>query len=138
MYVPGYTADASLYRSARMYRPFNSVKLTQATAAAPRLTLAQVSGTDCIALCQAVEASCAVACLWAGPGLPACEVACAVADTACVLLCPPGPADGGGGFGGGPRRCCPPGTRCCGACVPLPSKGFQCDDVCVGPHESCP
>jgi large repetitive protein len=40
---------------------------------------------------------------------------------------------GGGGGGGGGGGCCPRGKRCCGSC-----ESGNCDDVCVGPGQSCP
>jgi hypothetical protein len=49
---------------------------------------------------------------------------------------------GGGGSGGGPpppRLCCPPGHRCCGECVNLPTGGQVCrGGPCVAPPAVCP
>jgi hypothetical protein len=139
MYVPGYTADASLYRSARMYRPSNSVELAQATTAESRLVLAQLTGGDCIAACLGVGGACAGACWWAGPGAPACLIACAAAAADCVASCPPDPSGGGNGSGPPPPPVCCPRGHCCGDCVDLPTGGQHCvGGPCVSPPRVCP
>jgi hypothetical protein len=130
MYVPGYTADASLYRSAHIYRASKRIELAQASAAVSRLTLAQLTGIDCIEACHAVGLSCLVACAWAGPGFPACAIACGVAEGVCLLQCPPDPADGGGGGGIPPQ--CPSGV-----CCELSDDGKHCR-LCKPVHGECP
>jgi hypothetical protein len=139
MYLPGYTADASLYRSTHIYRPSNSAELAQAASSVSGLVLAQLTGSDCIGACLAVGEVCGAACAWAGPGAPVCLLACAAAAADCVAQCPPDP--GGGGNGGGPPPppvCCPRG-HCCGDCVNLPTGGQHCfGGSCVTPPAVCP
>jgi hypothetical protein len=142
MNVPGYTADASLYRSAHMYRPSNAAELAEAATAVSGLVLAQLKGGACIAGCIGVEIVCATACAWAGPvGGIICEIGCGAQLADCVANCPPDPTGGGGGNGGGPPpapMCCPPWHKCCGKCVNLPTGGQRCDGQCIGPTEVCP
>jgi hypothetical protein len=120
MIIPGFTAEASIYRTAQSYRATTggSLGLT-GQSITPQL--------DCSSKCIAAYTACFLGCAGAG-GF--CIPACALAFGSCEDGC-----SGGGGGGGGPApnpRCgCPPGTVCQGGCVKEPGVGLICNGDCV-------
>ncbi len=81
MKMPGFNAEASMYRTSNVYHAAHATL----TATASAMVIPQQ--------CRLV----------------------------CRVVCPPAP------------ECCPSGRRCCGSCA-----SGRCDDVCVGPDQSCP
>jgi hypothetical protein len=124
MNMPRFTAEVSLYKTSQMYRGPRS---QPAGDAGSNVVTQQLDcGTQCAITWQLCNIGCAVA---GGPFLPFCLAACGVRFALCLDDCP----SGGGGGGGGGGGCCPRGRRCCGSC-----ESGKCDDVCVGPGQSCP
>jgi hypothetical protein len=130
MAVPGYAADASLYRTSGYYRgassgPAGDVGLTVVT-----------QQVDCDALCAIKWQACNIGCaISGGIFLPFCLAGCLVSFTSCLNDCP------NGGGGGGAPRCCPVGRtcRCGGRCVTNPNGTISCvDGVCLTPNQECP
>jgi hypothetical protein len=130
MGIPGYTAEISLYRGGRPYRTSGSLKTTHATAAG--LTPAQMSRTDCIALCLGVAFGSSFLCGLGGEeGVGVCLAGVALSTAGCIAMCPPEPASAGGGGGGGPRGC--PSGVCC----EWAADGKTCR-ICQPVHGACP
>jgi hypothetical protein len=125
MGLPGYTAaEASLYRTTRVYW---RVAAAPGGYAGPNV-VAQDQGS-CSNLCAGRWALCNVLCAETGPFLlPFCLGACFWDFTSCLNGCPPD-----SGEPPPPTGCCPPGRSCCGSCA-----SGKCDDVCIGPGQSCP
>ena len=122
MTLPGHTAEVSLYRSKRPYG--GDTRRGRSTAAG---IVAQDCSEDCARDWMLCNIGCGAGS--AGVGALICLGVCGVVLGICFNKCP---VPGGGGVGGG-GGCCPPGRRCCGSCAT-----GRCDDVCVGPHQSCP
>jgi hypothetical protein len=137
MALPGYTADASVYKTMQSYRGHTSKSEFSST-----LRITAQDSYACSGICAFGNAStCVFPCLAAssvlGPlGAALCVAACAGAFAACVNACenppvypdpspnptiPPTPAQCG----------CPSGQKCC-----------ECDDnicrLCVGGNQVCP
>ena len=107
MNIPGFAAQASLYKSGQAYWGLRGGGNT-----APRVVAALL----CEAICELEYSACAVLC-----GLnPACQVPCDRALVRCLNGCLGG--GGGGGAGGGAKGCCPIGKKCCGQCVRVPER----------------
>jgi hypothetical protein len=122
MNIPGFAAQASLYKSGQAYCGLGGGGNT-----APRVVAALLCETGC----ELDVGLCVLGCI---PDLnPICVTTCVVAGVNCLNGC-----GGGGGAGGGAKGCCPIGKKCCGQCNRVPGKGVQCDDVCVGRNEQCP
>ena len=88
MIIPGFTAEASVYRTTQSYRATTggSLGLT-ASSVTPQL--------DCSSKCTAEYTACLAGCLFAGGAcIPGCFLA--------FGLCQDGCGSGGGGGGGGP------------------------------------
>ena len=115
MILPGFTADASLYRTMNLYR---SGPLAN-TLIGPGEGLVSLQ-LDCGLSCAATWTVCNVGCALSLD--PFCLVGCGVNFVDCLENC-----SSGGGGGGGPPSCCPPGKSCqCGGrCVP--GKGCMAD-----------
>lgn len=128
MNIPGYAAEASLYKTRRMYRGPTG---TFGAGAAPHIITAAL---DCGDKCALESEVCTLACAVGsgGFGLFVCLLACGVQFADCLSNCP---SNGSGG--GGLHLCCPYGTtcRCGGKCVP--GKGCV-GGVCLRPNQECP
>ena len=98
--------------------------------------------SDCEIACGVADAACLIACIASGPFYPLCASACTAATVICLGQCQGGGGSGGGGGGGGGGTggpCgCPRGTRCCGGCTKVPGQGLVCNDACIRPGEQCP
>jgi hypothetical protein len=134
MRTPGFTGEASVYKTNNLYRlaaggSFPTDGSTKVVPQECRLFEEVVCGgfiAEGVVLCGGLCAAGPEACLacWAG-----------VLGGAYDLCKDCIPAGGGGG--GGPAPCCPVGTtcRCGGKCVP----GQGCvDGVCLRPNQECP
>lgn len=121
MNIPGFVAEAALYRVARPYRTYSGI--------GGKSTVSGVVPADkdpnCVAGALGVAEAAAVACAAAGPGIGACLFADVAAAAFAISQCPDQSAGGSGGPPP-PRECCPPGLKCCGSCVVLPNGGEQC------------
>jgi hypothetical protein len=116
MNMPGFTGEASFYKTTQFYRGTGS----RPPGAAGPTVVAQLGCRDS---CYAALGICAAGC-----GLNAfCEAGCLAGFALCVDACPPP-----GGVGGS-RRCCPSGTVCDGGCVKVPGQGLVCEGECIGP-----
>jgi hypothetical protein len=133
MAMPGYTADASLYKTSVHYRGKHH-------AGRQSYGNVGVSPQACsgfkVLVCNPLIFACNL-CLALLPNVPlvvGCYAGCLgglyLYCRDCLDLIDV-PSNGGGGSGGG--GCCPRGRRCCGSCA-----SGTCDDVCVGPGQSCP
>jgi hypothetical protein len=122
MNIPGFAAQASLYKSGQPYWGLGGGGNT-----APRVVAALL----CENSCYLDVGICTLGCI--SDLNAACVALCVAAGVKCLNGCA-----GGGGAGGGAKGCCPIGKKCCGQCVRVPGKGVQCDDVCVGRNEQCP
>jgi hypothetical protein len=130
MALPGYTADATLYKTMRSYRRHSSASGFSSTP----IIVAQDLGS-CTALC-AVRWQISNALCSSSIGVPPLFVLClagaGIAFGLCLDSCtksnplPPNPDPP-------PQGCCPSGQRCCGSC-----ESGRCDDVCVGAGQACP
>jgi hypothetical protein len=111
MSLPGFTAEASFYRSSTHY---------QVGAMLP--ILGQRGGilVHPAGCCPTGQFCCG-------------DNVCCPNGTFCLFgNCVPG--NGGGGGGGGGNECCPASRPiCCGSC-----DSGTCDDVCIGSGQSCP
>ena len=114
--MPGFTGEASFYKTTQFYRGAGS----RPPGAAGPTVVAQLGCRDS---CYAALGICVFGC-----GLNVfCQAGCAAVFALCVDACPPpGPV-------GGPRRCCPPGTVCDGGCVKVPGQGLVCEGECIRP-----
>lgn len=133
MNLPGFSADASLFRTAHVYRG-SSRGPGGRGAALPSAITAQASCTDS---CWEQYGICAGLCLltFNPASIAGCEFGCWIKN----LICQAGCESGGGG--GGPPMCCPFGRscRCGGRCVTQPNGSIACvDGVCLAPHQECP
>lgn len=139
MNMPGFTAEASLYRNHTRYTSTNLVGESSYNNTV--VTLQSCSGFK-VLVCNPLIYACVLC--FAIPNLPgalACFAGCLGGWFGYCRDCldPIDVPDGGGGGGGGGGPCgCPRGTRCCGGCTKVPGQGLVCDDACVGPDEQCP
>jgi hypothetical protein len=131
MALPGYAAEASLYRTSGCYRGASSSPVGDAglTVVAQQI--------DCDALCAIKWQACNIGCAISG-GIfaPFCLAACGVTFGLCLNDCP-----NGGGGGGGVPQCCPQGRtcRCGGRCVTNPNGTISCvGGECLTPNQQCP
>ena len=143
MNIPGYAAEASLYKTTQVYRHGG----VPTTGSASYVVAAQ---NPCQ---QACESKLALTLKCCADGYPFnaptwfwcnsinafdCVDLGGTTFASCMKKCVTG-GTGGGGGGGGLRPCCPTGSRCCGECVNLRGGGQSCEHgPCIGPHESCP
>ena len=116
MGVPGFAAEASLYKTNTSYRSAKSPTYSRPALVAPQLS------------CGADYAACLFFCAFGG------GVVCAAACTLKLVECLESEPHGGGS---GPPSCCAPGAFCsCGGrCVP--GKGCI-GGTCLRPGERCP
>lgn len=132
MNIPGFAAEASLYKTLQMYRGYSGAAGGDA---APIVVPADYL-QDCLNSCGQQEEICAGVCavsIWSPPAFVGCEYGCYIKFLICLSMCqashiggpPPPPA------------CCPTGARCCGDCVSLTGGGQRCTAECVGKGESC-
>ena len=119
MIIPGFTAEASVYRTTRSYRATTGSLGLTASSITPQL--------DCSSKCAAAYTLCLLGCAGAG-GF--CIPECFLAFGACEDGCSSG-GSGGGGPGPNPRCGCPAGTVCQGGCVKEPGVGLICNGDCV-------
>jgi hypothetical protein len=130
MGLPGYAAEASLYRTSRSYRGAR-----RGPAGDSGLTVV-AQQIDCSGLCAIKWQLCNIGCATgSGPLVFLCLAACGVAFGLCLNDCP------SGGGGGGVPRCCPPGRtcRCGGRCVTNPNGTISCvGGECLTPNQQCP
>jgi len=131
MNMPGFAAEASIYKTRISYRGRCSV-LSPARLGAGMVPQ-QIS---CEENCQVQGAACVGAAVVGCPfwAVPICLTLCGIAFASCLDSCPSG---GGGGGPPPPPPCCPLGRscRCGGRCEP----GRGCvGGVCLGPREQCP
>lgn len=96
--------------------------------------------SDCEIACGVADAACLIGCIASGPFYPLCASACTVATVICLGGCQEGSGGGGGvGGGGGGGQCgCPRNNKCCGFCVKEPGKPLFCDGDCVPRNLQCP
>ena len=107
MNIPGFAAQASLYKSGQAYWGLGGGGNT-----APRVVAALL----CEPGCALDVGLCVLGCI---PDLnPICVTTCVVAGVKCLNGC-----GGGGGAGGGAKGCCPIGKKCCGQCHRVPERG---------------
>lgn len=126
MIIPGFTAEASVYRTTQSYRTTTGGSLgPTGESIAPQL--------DCSSKCTAEYTACLAGCVFAGG---ACIPGCFVAFTLCQDGCSGGGGGGGGGPGPNPRCGCPPGTVCQGGCIKEPGVGLICNGDCVSTHRN--
>jgi hypothetical protein len=130
MHMPGYTAEASLYKTRRLYRGRRG---TFGVNTNRSVTAALDCHDECLLKYFACEAGCLIG--TSGLGLIFCIGGCAVAAAECGNQCP---SDGGGGGGG--SLCCPVGTscRCGGRCVNVNGQLRCVDGMCLRPNQQCP
>jgi hypothetical protein len=154
MPLPGFTAEAGVYKTNNHYRLVagGSFLSDGNTAVVPQ-GCGWGEGILCGTLIVTGAAACTAFC-FSGPGpCAACWLAYLGGLYQFCKDCIPawmqdlinelgggsagggGTGPGGGGTGGG--GCCPAGKRCCGRCVKVSGR-LSCDDVCVGPHQLCP
>ncbi len=142
MNMPGFTAETSLYKTVNRYvQSAYGVALSDGS---PTV----IPQGDCpwwkFGGCIFAVGACTAGCVATGPGFAVCLGLClgaagAIGCIACAGLSAADEAaarqaaNGVGGGGGGGGGCCPPGRRCCGSCA-----SGQCDDICIGPGQSCP
>jgi hypothetical protein len=137
MNMPGFAAEASLYKTSVRYagKCYFGHHSKNYTAISP-----QACGGFKWLVCNPAMAAC-TACAALAPSIPlvlGCYAACLGAAYLycrdCLDLIDV-PANGGGGAGGDPS-CCPPGKtcRCGGRCV----SGLCLGGTCLGPGEACP
>jgi hypothetical protein len=135
MKYPGFGADASVYRTAHVYRggPYVTAHMNRGALVTP-----QDSCTDSCwenyAICTGL---CALGSLISfGAGSAPCFFGCWVRQLQCLSNC-----EGTGGGGGGESMCCPIGKscRCGGKCVTQADGSIRCvDGLCLRPHQECP
>ena len=120
MMIPGFAAEASLYRTTQSYRMRSSGSFgPTASSITPQL--------DCSSKCTAEYTACLAGCVFTGG-------ACVPGCFAAFALCQDGCSDSGGGGGGpgpNPRCGCPVGTVCQGGCIKEPGVGLICGGDCV-------
>jgi hypothetical protein len=159
MNLPGFTAEASLYKTNGHYRSSAGSFSADGNAVAPQ-GCGFVKGITCGAVIAGGVVVCTASCL-ASPALGG--IPCLVCWTgylgalygfcrdcipswmrALLDLAEDGGNGGGGGGGGGPLPpptkgpCnCPLGSRCCGPCVKVPGQGLICDGECVPRAMAC-
>jgi hypothetical protein len=129
MAVPGYAAEASLYRTSRSYRG-----VRRGPAADTGQTVVAQQLIACRDWCVILGIACGVG---VGVGVPATLGAasfgifgCALGFASCLDLCPPDTAPVGGGGGTPPE--CGVGRRCCDR-----DESGRCT-MCVPTNAKCP
>lgn len=150
MQMPGFTAEASMYRSKNLYQSSAAAGLLRdsGTGVVPQDcgwasgilcgTLIGVGAAACTAFCFSGPGPCAACWLaYLGGVYQFCHDCIPAWMRALVDEFESGGGSGGGGGGGGGGGCCPPGKRCCGNCAKVSGR-LMCDDVCVGRRQACP
>jgi hypothetical protein len=130
MALPGYAAEASLYRTSRSYRGASGLADDSSLAVVAQQISCEAS---CAIRWQLCNIGCAVG---TGPLVLLCLAACGASLGFCLGGCP-----SGGGGGGGVPQCCPPGRtcRCGGRCVTNPNGTISCvGGQCLTPNQQCP
>jgi hypothetical protein len=122
--IPGFAAEASLYKSRQVYRGYGGGGDT-----APRVVAAQLSCSDSCALQYTL---CLVGAVSGGPLVTA---LCFANFARCESTCP-GSGGGGGGFQNRPNCNCPVGTTCCGPCVKR-GQIRSCEGTCIDRGQVC-
>jgi hypothetical protein len=124
MSLPGFAAEAALYKSGRAYGGCTGPY-------APPGVLAAISCSD---VCDVQKDICGAVCGF--------NIGCLAACAAIWLFCKAACSGGGGtGIGGWANPCCPPGEKCCGHCgtTVVNNRHYPfCYGECVGLHEACP
>lgn len=136
--MPGFDAEASLYESARSYWGHSGGAGAHMGSSVTAAATTYPSG--CEIACAVADAACLALSALCGPFAFACGGGCQVATIACLLACQ---NSGGGGNGGGngghppPPACCPEGRECAcgGRCIP--GKGCV-GGYCLTSRERCP
>jgi len=123
MKLPGFEAEASLYKSGQAYRG-TAQGVSNAAAVVPALSC----GFDCFGNFLICNAEC-------GFIDPFCDAGCVIKYALCLSGC----SSIGGGGGGGGGSCCPPGSACsCGGrCVSVDGELRCVGGVCLRRGESC-
>lgn len=147
MSIPGFNAEASLYKTNNHYQQTAGIILSDGKTTVVPQDCGVFKGITCTIALPAAGAICAESCLTSDfNGCLGCVVgAIAVLGIGGCGDCIPTDfikrlLSGGGGSGGGgsnPPTCCPPGKscKCGGTCVP----GMGCvGGECLGPRQSCP
>jgi len=161
MRIPGFAAEASLYKSGRVYRCYCGGH------PATGVFAANLCADACDAIKDVCEAACGFDFVCLGGCLTAYEVckatgvcdfmtsvcvaaagldpddvaSCIAKGELCNLACSSGNGGGGAGAGGGTPPpptipCCPTSApRCCGTC---PKGGGRCIGECIRSGEKCP
>ena len=120
MSIPTFAAEASLYKSTRLYRGYGGrTRLDTASNVV-------AAASDCEIACGVADATCLAACTASGPFTPLCWAGCQVATVLCLSRCQ---------GGGGDPSCCPPGTTC--SCGGHCFSGL-CTGICLPPGAACP
>ena len=150
MQVPGFTAEACMYRTPNLYRSSAAAGIARDGNAGVLLqdcgigrgilcgTLIATGAAACTALCFGGPAPCATCWLAYLGGLFQFCHDC-IPEWMKDLIDEFESGGGGGGGGGGGSRCCPVGTacRCGGRCVKV-GGGSECTGECLKPHQVCP
>jgi hypothetical protein len=123
MTIPGFAAEASIYRSAKVYFGYSRAgKIRSDVMAASVCTdVCDLAKDECEALCEESAV---------------CIAGCFGAAEICKSFCD----DGSGGSGGrGVKTRCGCGTNkyCCGKCVHQPGGIVGCDGDCIPLSEKC-
>ena len=152
MSMPGFTAEASLYRTTNHY----VASAAGGSAGVGAELVPQDCGLFKEIFCSVAVAACVAACgaLCLDGGPAACAGCATIAMGGLFVTCKdclPGfiqalinifeGGGGGGGGGGGPPQCCPPGRTCsCGGrCVRQTDGSIRCvGGLCLAPHQACP
>jgi hypothetical protein len=143
MTLPGYAAEASLYKTAQLYRGYYSgvSSIDAGASVIPQLDCSDYCVLD-DALCIAAATTAATVTAAATGGVLAPVDAwgyvialalCQANLVSCNSQCPPSGGGGGGGGGGGSTGGCPPGYKCCGG---YDNKG-KCTEGCIPSTAQC-
>ena len=119
MDIPGFAAEASLYKTGRVYRGYSRGGDT-----APSV----VAALSCDNACHLDLATCIALCGFLD--FP-CDALCGLHWVQCNNQCP-----SGGGVGGR-QPACPKGTKCCGQFIKHPGGITECDGDCIPIGQKC-
>ena len=151
MNMPGYAAEASLYRTNSHYAVARGGGfLSNGNATLVPQGCGVFQGIFCGSIIAAGGAACAALCLYGPAPCAGCWITFLGGLYGSCKDCIPGwmkdlidifeSGGSGGGGGSGPPRCCPVGTtcRCGGQCVTVNGQLRCVDGVCLRPNQECP
>jgi hypothetical protein len=136
MSIPTFTAEASLYKSPRLYRGHSGRTKPDIGSSIRAADAASSCDAGCAFEAAAGLTICLAGVAWWNPfAAAACIVTAAAYAIECEDSCESSGGNGGGGGGGsGPPKgpCnCPVGTKCCGRCE-VQMVGLKPVQICVG------